>query len=280
MHDTRTAFRIYLVQNAINIVLAVVLVGPLGVEGLALAFSISYTAGAAIALVVVSRREGGLGGPELTTPVLRVLAATGVMAVATVFTVSLSGATSGFSLLLRVLSSVIVGVVSFAGATVAMAAWDERHNHEDTPYRRHGVGRHAPESPLPSGPPPGSHMGQPENESDGAFGDEEGSDGEDDDNAGGTVVVLPSSAPRRTSSVRLLPSRGADDQPDSDVFHGRLDEAPTHPPIRLLPPVAEDGVSASGSNPATRETDVDRPVSTRPTVDEEEPHGQDPGSYR
>ena len=280
MHDTRTAFRIYLIQNAINIVLAVVLVGPLGVEGLALAFSISYTAGAAIALVVVGRREGGLGGPELTTPVLRVLAATGVMAVATVFTVSLSGATSGFSLLLRVLSSVIVGVVSFAGATVAMAAWDDRHRNEDTLDRRHGVDRHLPGSPVPSGPPPRGRMGEPEDESAVAFGDEEGSGGRDDVSAGGNVVVLPSSAPQRTSSVRLLPSRGSDDGSDDDVFHGRLDPAPTHPPIRLLAPVADDGEGATGSDPATRETEVDRPVGTRPTVDEEEPHGQDPGSYR
>ena len=68
MQDTRTAFRIYLVENAINIVLGVALVGSLGVRGLALSVSIAYTVAAVIALSVVARKDAGLGGHELTTP--------------------------------------------------------------------------------------------------------------------------------------------------------------------------------------------------------------------
>ena len=45
MQDTRTAFRLYLVENVINIVVGVALVGPLGVRGLALSLSIAYTRG-------------------------------------------------------------------------------------------------------------------------------------------------------------------------------------------------------------------------------------------
>ncbi len=92
MQDTRTAFRIYLVENAINIVLGVALVGPLGVRGLALSVSIAYTVAAVIALSVVARKDDGLGGHELTTPVTRVLVATAVMAVATVLAVNVSAA--------------------------------------------------------------------------------------------------------------------------------------------------------------------------------------------
>jgi putative peptidoglycan lipid II flippase len=43
MQDTRTAFRLYLVENAVNIVVALLLVGPLGVRGLALSLSVAYS---------------------------------------------------------------------------------------------------------------------------------------------------------------------------------------------------------------------------------------------
>ena len=69
MQDTRTAFRIYLVENAINIVLGVALVGPLGVRGLALSVSIAYTVAAVHRPVAWCRRkEGGLGGHEPDHP--------------------------------------------------------------------------------------------------------------------------------------------------------------------------------------------------------------------
>ena len=58
MQDTRTAFRIYLVENGINIVLGILLVGPLGVRGLALSVSIAYSVAAILALSVV-RSPGG-----------------------------------------------------------------------------------------------------------------------------------------------------------------------------------------------------------------------------
>jgi putative peptidoglycan lipid II flippase len=119
MQDTRTAFRIYLVENAINIVLGVALVGPLGVRGLALSVSIAYTVAAVISLSVVSRKDAGLGGHELTTPVTRVLVSTAVMAVATVLTVNVSGATSGLALLVRVTAGVVIGTIAFVGTRSA-----------------------------------------------------------------------------------------------------------------------------------------------------------------
>ena len=126
MQDTKTAFRIYLVENAINIVLAVLLVGPLGVRGLALSMSIAYSISACIALSVVSKKDGGLGGQELITPVTRVLVSTAVMAVATVMAVNVSGATSGMSLLGRVVFAMIVGVLAFVGTTAMLAARDAK----------------------------------------------------------------------------------------------------------------------------------------------------------
>ena len=101
MQDTRTAFRLYLFENGLNIVFGVALVGPLGVRGLALSLSIAYSVAALLAMAVVRRRVGGLGGDEFTTPVKRVLGASAVMAVATVLALNVSGAPSGFGLFAR-----------------------------------------------------------------------------------------------------------------------------------------------------------------------------------
>jgi putative peptidoglycan lipid II flippase len=113
MQDTRTAFRLYLVENGINIVVGLALVGTLGVRGLALSLSIAYSVTALVALAVIRRRVGGLGGADLATPVKRILAATCVMAVTTVLALSVSGATTGVALLGRVVLAVVVGAVTY-----------------------------------------------------------------------------------------------------------------------------------------------------------------------
>jgi putative peptidoglycan lipid II flippase len=135
MQDTRTAFRLYLVENAINIVLALVLVGPLGVRGLALSLSIAYSVAALLALSVVRGRVGGLGGPELTTPVTRVVGASAVMAVATVLAVSVSGAPSGFGLLVRVVFAVMVGAVAYLATAGILGARADRLAREERAHR-------------------------------------------------------------------------------------------------------------------------------------------------
>jgi len=122
MQDTRTAFKLYLVENGINIVLGVVLVGPLGVRGLALSLSIAYSVAALLALAVVRQRIGGLGGPDLTTPVKRVLGASAAMAVTTVLAVNVSGADHGPALLGRVVLAVVVGAATYVGAAAVLGA--------------------------------------------------------------------------------------------------------------------------------------------------------------
>jgi putative peptidoglycan lipid II flippase len=119
MQDTRTAFRLYLVENGLNIGFGVALVGPLGVRGLALSLTIAYSVAAVLALAVVRHRVGGLGGDDLITPVKRVLLASGVMGVVTVLAVNVSGATSGPALLGRVVLAVVVGILAY-GATAAL----------------------------------------------------------------------------------------------------------------------------------------------------------------
>ena len=48
MQRTRVAFWLYLLENAVNVVLALALVQPLGVRGLALSLSIAYTVAAVV----------------------------------------------------------------------------------------------------------------------------------------------------------------------------------------------------------------------------------------
>lgn len=126
MQDTRTAFRLYVVENGTNIVFGVLLVGPLGVRGLALSLSIAYTFAALLAMAVVRQRVGGLGGDDLTTPVKRVLAASAVMAAVTVVVVNLSGASSGLGLLGRVVAAVVFGVLAYVASAALLAARQER----------------------------------------------------------------------------------------------------------------------------------------------------------
>ena len=55
-HDTRTPFMLNLFENALNIVLAIVLVGPFGVAGLGAALGFAYLIAAVAAVVVVRQR--------------------------------------------------------------------------------------------------------------------------------------------------------------------------------------------------------------------------------
>ena len=159
MQDTRTAFRLYLVENGLNIVTALALVGPLGVRGLALSLSVAYTAAALLALAVVRIRVGGLGGPELTTPVKRVVGASGVMAVATVLALSVSAATSGFALLVRVVFAVVVGGVAYVATAGLLGARTARRTREERARRARPD---ADPSPSAAGPPPEVGDGQPD----------------------------------------------------------------------------------------------------------------------
>jgi putative peptidoglycan lipid II flippase len=141
MQDARTAFKLYVVENAVNIIVGIALVGPLGVRGLALSVSIAYTVAAVLAMAVVRQRVGGLGGPDLTTPVKRVAAASVVMGVATVLALNATSAPSGLALAGRVILAVVVGAVAYVGAAVVLGARAARRTAARQPVRR------------PSGPP-------------------------------------------------------------------------------------------------------------------------------
>ncbi len=127
MQDTRTAFYLYVVENLINVVLGVALVGPLGVRGLALSLSIAYSVTAVLAIGVLRGRLGGFGGDQLTQPLKRVLVASAVMGVVTLLAVNVSSAQTGFGVLFRVVLAVLAAMIAYAGTAALLAARAARH---------------------------------------------------------------------------------------------------------------------------------------------------------
>jgi putative peptidoglycan lipid II flippase len=201
MQDTRTAFRLYLVENGLNIVFGVALVGPMGVRGLALSLTIAYSVAAVLALAVVRRRVGGLGGDDLVTPVKRVLLASVVMGVVTVLAVNVSGAASGPALLGRVVLAVVVGILAYGATAALLGARHARRAVERRARAGRTAGRAAPRPPDTArryassdpfrdrlGPdpadPPGRHLrpvgDQPRSDADPGGDDRSGRDEEDE----------------------------------------------------------------------------------------------------
>ncbi|HMD46740.1 MAG TPA: murein biosynthesis integral membrane protein MurJ [Acidimicrobiales bacterium] len=144
MQRTKVAFWLYLVENAVNVVLAVAFVGPLGVRGLALALSIAYSVAAVLGLAVLRTWLGPLGTPRVWAPLRRVVIATVVMGVAVLFVSNVSAANHGLALLGRVLTSVVVGVVVFAATVALLGARDQRRRPRTGPPGAPGRAAGAP----------------------------------------------------------------------------------------------------------------------------------------
>jgi putative peptidoglycan lipid II flippase len=120
MQDTRTPFLINVGENVVLIVLDLVLYPAMGVPGLALGFTISYVAAAAVAGWDLRRRTGGVADAGTTSTVARIAVATAVMAAAVILVSIGINDERGFALAARVLASVAVGVITFAGAARAL----------------------------------------------------------------------------------------------------------------------------------------------------------------
>ncbi|HTX63899.1 MAG TPA: lipid II flippase MurJ, partial [Acidimicrobiales bacterium] len=115
MQRTKVAFYLYLVENGLNVVGALALVGPLGVRGLALSVSIAYTVAALAGIAILRHWLGALGGPRAWVPLRRAAGATIAMGAVVLVVSNLSGATHGFALLARVVAAVVAGGAVYAG---------------------------------------------------------------------------------------------------------------------------------------------------------------------
>jgi len=125
VQDLRSAFWLYVIENAVNIILAVVLAGPLGVRGIALSISIAYTVGAVVGLVWVRERVEGLGGELVGRPLGHVLWATAALVVAATLASNLTASASALALLSRLVLGTAAGAAAYvlaAGALAELAA--------------------------------------------------------------------------------------------------------------------------------------------------------------
>jgi len=122
MQRAKVAFFLYLGENGINVALAVALVHPLGVRGLALSLSVAYSVGAVFGLLVLRRWLGTLGPPHAFDPLRRVGVATIAMGAVVLVVSNLSGASTGAGLAIRVLASVAVGLFVYGAVAAALGA--------------------------------------------------------------------------------------------------------------------------------------------------------------
>lgn len=142
--DLRSAFWLYLLENGLNIVLALALFKPFGVRGIMLSISVAYTAAAVAGLLHVRRRLGGLDRERLGRPLLRVGGASVVLLAGTVLGSSVSGSETAGALLVRLVLGVVAGAVGFLLGGVVLSVLHAG--------RRPGPRRRP--RPRPDGPPP------------------------------------------------------------------------------------------------------------------------------
>lgn len=89
MQDTRSMFFLYLLENTLNVILALVLYPVLAVQGLALAYALAYTGGSIAALAHLNARTGGIVTAAAGRAWLRIGAASAVMAAAVLLAAAL-----------------------------------------------------------------------------------------------------------------------------------------------------------------------------------------------
>ena len=113
MQDTRSMFELYVLENAVNIVLAIALHPRFGVEGVALSFALAYTLAALVAWWRLARRVGGLPTGAVVRSAVRMLVATAVMTGAVTAVSVVVGGDDLVRLATRVAAGVVVGVTVY-----------------------------------------------------------------------------------------------------------------------------------------------------------------------
>jgi putative peptidoglycan lipid II flippase len=123
-HVTKTPFLLNLFENAINVVLAVALFSPLGVQGLALAWSGAYTAAAVVTLIVLVRVIGSLRDAGLVGAAARSAVASGVLALVAAPVAGAIGLDSPGRALTATVVAGTAGLAAYVGVLVALRSDD------------------------------------------------------------------------------------------------------------------------------------------------------------
>lgn len=122
--DTRTVFFLYLLENGLNIVLAIILHNIYGALGLSLALSIAYSLAFVIGIESLRRRDLAPQLNVLLRPWFNSLAASVAMYAALKILISRMGVSTGLHLALQVILEVIVGGLVFVTVTLIGARID------------------------------------------------------------------------------------------------------------------------------------------------------------
>jgi putative peptidoglycan lipid II flippase len=122
--DSRTPALANIASVGVNTAVNLLLVGTMGVRGLALGHAVAYTFGALLLAALLRRKLGGLDGGSVTRGLAKILMASAITAAVALGTSTLiahlfSGAGSGV-LALQVLTSVAAGLIVFLGIATAL----------------------------------------------------------------------------------------------------------------------------------------------------------------
>ncbi len=120
--DTKTAFKVNVVENLINIVLAVVLVGTYGVLGLGASFAIAYVISAFWVLQIMSYKVPGFEIRPILVSLWRMVVAGAVMGEVVWLVTRSVGGNVGVDALIRLVIGAVVGVVIYFALLAAMGA--------------------------------------------------------------------------------------------------------------------------------------------------------------
>lgn len=120
--DTKTAFKVNVVENLINIVLGIALVGTYGVLGLGASFAIAYIVAALWVLQILSYKVPGFSVKSILTSLFRMIVAAALMGESVWFIVRSIGGNSGGGAFLRLAVGSVVGIVVYGVLLASMGA--------------------------------------------------------------------------------------------------------------------------------------------------------------
>jgi putative peptidoglycan lipid II flippase len=118
--DTRTPFMLNAFENALNVVLALALFPALGVQGLALAWSVAYTVAAVVALVVLRGRIGTVVDVGVRGAISRAVIGSGALAIVAIPLASAIGAEPAGRALASALAAAAIGAVAYVATLAAL----------------------------------------------------------------------------------------------------------------------------------------------------------------
>ncbi|MEP1124373.1 MAG: murein biosynthesis integral membrane protein MurJ [Ilumatobacter sp.] len=120
--DTKTAFKVNVVENAINILLAVLLVGSYGVLGLGAAYALAYVISAFWVLQIMSYKVPGFELRPILVSLSRMVVAGALMGEAVWVVARNVGGNVGVDAVLRLGAGTVAGIAVYFGLLAVMGA--------------------------------------------------------------------------------------------------------------------------------------------------------------